>query len=79
MACECSDVPFCSALMAKTLIMVREKEGLKWGEYYLRFEEGEEEDEFSLMQTVFEKAYHYCQEKEILEFVEGKGPVSKLL
>ena len=79
MAYECSDMPFCSALMAKVLVMIKEKQGLKWEEYFIKFDEDEEEDEFYLMEAVFQKAFHYSGDQDILKFVEEKKNLTKLL
>lgn len=39
-----SDIPFCGASLAKILMMIEKKKGLIYSEYFLKFDEDEEED-----------------------------------
>lgn len=56
-----SEFPFCAAALAKILIVVNEKKGIKLTEFFIKFNEDEEEEEYYLMDEVFQKLWHYTQ------------------
>lgn len=46
--------------------MVNEKKGVRLNEYFLKFDEDEEEDEFYFMQEIYQKLYHYTKNPDVL-------------
>ena len=56
-----SDVPLSSAALAKILAIVIEKKGARLNEYFYKFNEDEEEDEFYFMEEIYQKLFHYTQ------------------
>jgi hypothetical protein len=74
-----SDLPYCGASLAKILMMIDEKRGIRLKEFYLPFNEDEEEDEKWFMDEVFDKLYFYSQKEEIKEYVQvSKNPSNML-
>ena len=56
-----SDIPFCAAALAKVLAIVNEKKGVRFNEFFIKFDEDEQEDEFYFMEEIYQKLYHYTQ------------------
>lgn len=59
-----SEFPFCAAVLAKLLITYKEKNGgCKLADYFIKFDEDEQMDEYYFMDEVFQKLYHYSQDE----------------
>lgn len=74
-----SDIPFCGAALAKILASVNEKKGVRFYEFFLKFNEDEEEDEFYFMEEIYQKLFHYTQNEDLKEFITPKAKLSHLL
>lgn len=76
LAFSSSDFPFCGSALALTLCMIRDKDGLKLKDFYLKTDD---EDEEWFMNEVYDKFYHYTQLEEIKDFCEPSKKVGNML
>jgi hypothetical protein len=59
-----SEFPFCAAVLAKFIISFKEKYGgANLAEYFIKFDEDQQMDEYYFMDEVFQKLYHYSQDE----------------
>lgn len=56
-----SEYPFCAAALAKILIIVNEKKNIHLVDFFLKFNEDDQEEEYYLMDEVYQKLWHYTQ------------------
>lgn len=56
-----SEFPYCAAVLAKFVIQNVEKNGGKLSDFFIKYNEDEQEDEFYFMDEVFQKIYHYSK------------------
>lgn len=74
-----SEFPFCAAALAKILIKYVESKKGSYNDFFIKYDEDDQEDEYFFMQNLFQKLYHYTKEEDIKKVVTPKEKLSHLL
>jgi hypothetical protein len=59
--------------------LYQSKKGGKLVDFYIKYDEDDQEDEYFLMNEVFQKAYHYSQNEDLKKVITPKAKLSHLL
>lgn len=61
------------------MVQFKEKYGGEITDFFIKYNEDDEEDEYYFMDSVFQKAYHYSNDPKITEVITPAKKVTHLL
>lgn len=79
MALLVSEFPYCAAALAKILIEFQSKRGGKLTDFFVEYNEDDQEEEYYFMNEVFQKLFHYTQDESIKTLITPKAKLTHVL